>query len=67
MKEATRRFLRDPPAGSRTRAAVEFGTDLSMTVRNMFELTPAERLDRLQRSQIDLRSIRRINPAKPQP
>lgn len=64
MKDATRKFLHDPPPGSKTRAAIEFGTDLSMTVRNMFVLSPAERLDRLQHGQIDLRSIRR--PAQPE-
>jgi len=44
---------------------MEFGTDLSMTVRNMFALTPAERLDRLQRGQIDWSSFRRVVPADP--
>ncbi len=56
--------MHDPPAGSKTRAAIEFGTDLSMTVRNMFALSPAERLERLQRAQVDLSSIHRVRPAE---
>jgi hypothetical protein len=49
-------FLRDPPPGSKTRAARDFGVDLTMMVRNAFLLTPAERLERAQSgSAIDVR------------
>jgi hypothetical protein len=54
MREATREFLRNPPPGSKTRAAIDFGIDLTLTSRNMFVLTPAERLERMQRDQIDV-------------
>ena len=53
MKDAVRAFLRNPPAGSKTREAVAFGIDLTLTVRNMFALTPAQRLERLQQDQIE--------------
>lgn len=55
MNKATREFLRNPPQGSKTRAALDFGIDLTLTTRNMFALTPGERLDRMQRDQIDVR------------
>jgi hypothetical protein len=58
MREATREFLRNPPPGSKTRAAMDFGIDLTLTTRNMFGLTPAERLERMQRDQIDMRPSR---------
>jgi hypothetical protein len=64
MKDATRAFLRNPPPGSKTRAAMEFGVDLTLTVRNMFAFTPAERLERMQRDQLDLRSVRVIAAAE---
>ena len=54
MREATREFLRNPPPGSKTRAAMDFGIDLTLTTRNMFGLTPGERLERMQRDQIDV-------------
>jgi hypothetical protein len=52
MNEKVRAFLKNPPAGSKTRAALDFGIDLTLTVRNAFILTPAERLERMQASQI---------------
>ncbi len=54
MREATREFLRNPPPGSKTRAAMDFGIDLTLTTRNMFGLTPGERLERMQQDQIDV-------------
>ena len=61
MREATREFLRNPPPGSKTKAAIDFGIDLTLTTRNMFGLTPAERLERLQRDQIDVQVNRTID------
>jgi hypothetical protein len=61
MREATREFLRNPPPGSKTRAAMDFGIDLTLTTRNMFALTPGERLERMQRDQIDVRSSRTVD------
>ena len=52
MNEKVRAFLKNPPPGSKTRAALDFGIDLTMTVRNAFVLTPAERLERMQAAQI---------------
>jgi hypothetical protein len=52
VKDSTKAFLRNPPAGSKTRAAVDFGIDLTLTTRNMFGLTAAQRLERLQARQI---------------
>lgn len=65
MKDATRAFLRNPPPGSKTRDAMEFGVDLTLTVRNMFVFTPAERLERMQRDQLDVRSVRVIRTTDP--
>ena len=61
MREATREFLRNPPPGSKTRAAMDFGIDLTLTARNMFALSPGERLERMQRDQIDVRPIRTVD------
>jgi hypothetical protein len=61
MREATREFLRNPPPGSKTRAAMDFGIDLTLTTRNMFGLTPGERLERMQRDQIDVRPNRIVD------
>ena len=52
MKESTKAFVRNPPPGSKTRAALDFGIDLTPTIRNMFALTTRERLERLQASQL---------------
>ncbi len=38
---------------------MEFGIDLTMTVRNM-SATPAERMERIHRDQIDLKLIRLV-------
>jgi len=40
-------YLRDPPVDSAARRAIEFGIDLSITYRNMFALTMADRLREL--------------------
>jgi hypothetical protein len=37
-------YLRNPPDGSKARQAMDFGIDLSLTFRNMFERTMADRL-----------------------
>jgi len=37
---------------------MDFGIDLTLTTRNMFALTPGERLERMQRDQIDVRPSR---------
>jgi hypothetical protein len=52
MNERVRAFLKNPPPGSKTRAALDFGIDLTLTVRNAFVLTPGERLERMQAAQI---------------
>ena len=65
MKEATKAFLRIPPPGSKTRAALDFGIDLTLTVRNMFVLSPAERLERMQDDQIE-GGVRRVQAPKVQ-
>lgn len=43
---------------SKIQAALDFGVDLSLTRRNMFEKTPAERLDALERNAANLRFLR---------
>jgi hypothetical protein len=65
MNERLRAFLRDPPPGSKTREAIDFGIDISLTVRNAFALTPAERLERMQRNQRGPAkpAVRRAEPA----
>jgi hypothetical protein len=47
MREATREFLRNPPPGSKTRAA----------------MTPSQRLERMQRDQIDARPLKIVKAA----
>ena len=42
-------YLCDPPPESALRRATEFGIDLSLTFRNMYGLTPQERLEKLER------------------
>jgi len=54
-----RAYLADPPAASKTRAAIEFGIDLTLTARNVFTLTPEERLHSLERAVASLKSARR--------
>jgi hypothetical protein len=63
MREATREFLRNPPPGSKTRAAMDFGIDLTLTTRNMFTLTPSQRLERMQRDQIDAGPLKIVKAA----
>jgi hypothetical protein len=46
--KAVREFFRDPPPDSKVRAALDFGIDLSLTVRNMFAETIEQRLLRLE-------------------
>jgi hypothetical protein len=59
MKQTTKNFLKTPPQGSKTRDALNFGIDLTLTVRNMFILSPFERLERLQNDQLDIFSSKR--------
>jgi hypothetical protein len=42
-----REYLRDPPADSAARRAIDFGIDLTITHRNMFSRTMADRLREL--------------------
>jgi hypothetical protein len=46
-RQSFRDYLRDPPADSAARRAMAFGIDLSITYRNMFSLTMADRLRKL--------------------
>lgn len=43
MSQAAQEFLRNPPKGSKTRAAMDFGIDLSLVYENLL-LTPEQRL-----------------------
>ncbi len=59
FNDRVRAFLRNPPPGSKTRAAMDFGIDLTLTVRNMFVLTAAERLDRMEDAPLEARRLKR--------
>ncbi len=48
LDAAVRAFLANPPAGSKTRAAMDFGIDISLTIHNMFGMTPRQRLKQLE-------------------
>jgi hypothetical protein len=67
--QSFREYLRDPPADSAARRAVEFGIDLTITHRNMFSLTMADRLRKLDAhvaAAHERRSLpRRIGPITP--
>lgn len=54
-----RELLENPPPGSGVARALAYGVDLSLTVRNMFSRTPAERLEDLQRGAASLELARR--------
>jgi len=43
---------------AKIQAAIDFGVDLSLTRRNMFEKTPSERLDALERNAANLHFLR---------
>jgi hypothetical protein len=53
-----KKLLEHPPEGSGVAAAYAYGADLSMTVRNMFALTPAQRLESLERGAANLAFLR---------
>jgi len=46
MRASVEEYLRNPPAGSAAARAVEFGTDLTLTIENL-RLTPEERIRKL--------------------
>lgn len=61
MNDRLRAYLQNPPAGSAARRAIEFGIDLSLTYRNMFELSMAERLQKFDEhvaAAIDQRGVK---------
>jgi len=43
---------------------MDFGIDLTLTTRNMFTLTPSQRLERMQRDQIDARPLEIVKAAR---
>ena len=43
-RQRLQHYATNPPEGSDLRKAIEFGVDPTMTFRNMFALTPEERL-----------------------
>jgi hypothetical protein len=47
MNQAAREFLRNPPEGSKTRAALDFGIDLTLVCQNLL-LTPEQRLKKTE-------------------
>lgn len=49
--------LRNPPPGSKIEAAQRYGVDLSLLIERL-RLTPAERLDDLQRVMEDFEALR---------
>ncbi|MDQ6941334.1 MAG: hypothetical protein M3169_02330 [Candidatus Eremiobacteraeota bacterium] len=53
MKEATREFLRNPPPGSKTRAALDFGIDFTLTANRPKDLLVLPELE----SMLELRLI----------
>jgi hypothetical protein len=62
--------FQNPPAGSAARRAMDFGIDLSITYRNMFELSMSDRLNKLEQHLLEaqrrrkstLRSLGKIQP-----
>lgn len=58
MRGRVREHLDNPPPGSKVRAAIDFGVDLSLTMRNSYELTPSERLARLEDTAASMRAMR---------
>jgi hypothetical protein len=58
LSEAIKRFLAAPPEGSRTRAAVEYGIDVSLTARRL-EMSVDERVADLGLRMDWLKSLRR--------
>jgi hypothetical protein len=63
MPENVRKHLENPPAGSAVARAIEFGIDLSLTARNMYELTPDQRLDALEKGAAKLTNWRVVGRA----
>ncbi|HEX3468037.1 MAG TPA: hypothetical protein VHT05_08180 [Candidatus Elarobacter sp.] len=60
MREEVRRLFEDPPPGSATARARDYGMDLTLTVRNL-QLSPSERLahaERARRFILDLKRAR---------
>jgi hypothetical protein len=47
MNQAAREHLRNPPEGSKTRLALDFGIDLSLVYENLL-LTPEQRLKKTE-------------------
>jgi hypothetical protein len=44
-----RELISNPPSGSKIKAAIEFGVDLSLNIRSL-QLTPAERVVEMERA-----------------
>lgn len=58
LNDAVKKFLASPPAGSRTRAALDYGVDISVTARNL-DMTIDERVADLGEKMDWLRTLRR--------
>lgn len=52
------RLINDPPPGSKLAAAKEYGIDLTLLLTTL-ELTPTERLEKLQEAQEFFEALRR--------
>jgi hypothetical protein len=63
LSKRVREFLANPPAGSKTRAALEFGVDLSLTARRL-AMTPDERLENIGARMDMLKAFRRARRVK---
>ena len=62
MRPEVKRLLQNPPAGSKTRAALEYGVDLTLVTQNVFGKTPLQRLQELEQDQVDLQDVTRLRP-----
>jgi len=58
QRDRLTRLINDPPPGSKLAAAKEYGVDLTLFLSTL-ELTPTERLERLQEAQSFLEELRR--------
>jgi hypothetical protein len=58
LSERLRRFLADPPPGSKTREALDYGVDVTLTTQRL-AMTPSERLADLGARMEWLKSLRR--------
>jgi hypothetical protein len=65
LSDRVRRFLADPPAGSKTREALDCGVDITLTTERL-SMTPSERLAGLGARMDWFKSLRHARQAIPE-